>query len=420
MSSIKHVVNSMLSGYVVVAIQAVIGIAMTPYLLAENALGMEKYGLLMLIQSSIAILSVLLDGFRLETAKTVGKSTNTNDQVINEIRVIALILSTFIGSIYIFFLFEIAPTYIHNITNEILIASMIFIGAFVLEQMYYSIDSYFHAIKKSILSNALSIIDSITRATLILIFFEFNEPTIINYAYSVFLSLSIKYLLSNIILRKFHSKPEQKITITSIIKVIKLIKDFPGQTLQGISPYLIFRGAVILSGWRLGAEQAAVVAIFIQTIRNYFNQAVFSGLRPFILPYLSAIESDKSQRTSLNKFIFYYQIVVFIVGVCAATTAEYWFPLWLGEDLGKYYHLTWIVFLGYSFEVAFLFHYYDLIAKGQGIALAYLTFLGSIITLLAINYFQNIYNMIELYLWAVTAYILYWSLLVAGIKAIKG
>ncbi|QPK62722.1 hypothetical protein IVG45_18070 [Methylomonas sp. LL1] len=420
MSSVHHIIKSMASGYIVVAVQAVIGIIMVPYLISERNLGLEKYGTLMLIQSSVAILTVLLDGLRLESARLIGKSIITKVFALDEINIIALVLSFLLGCVYLLILTNITPGYSNlYITNEIINTSIVLVAAFIIEQIYYAIDSHFHATQKSLISNALSIADTVTRALFIFLMFEYINADIAHYAQAIFLCLGIKYLAARAILRQ-QNYNQDKMSTKSIIRVVRGFKSAPTQTLQGLSPYMIFRGAVILSGLRLGTEQAAVVAIFIQTLRNYFNQAVFSGLRPFILPFLSATQNDEVQRKGINKFFIIYQLIVLTIGGVAAVTAEFWFPLWLGHDLGKYYYLTWIVLIGYSVEVALLFHYYDLIAAGKSLGLAYLTFCGALLALLIMYFTPPMYMNIENYLWIVTGYILYWSVLVVSIKTIKG
>jgi hypothetical protein len=419
MSSVKHIIKSMASGYVVVAVQAVIGIVMVPYLISNDHLGLQKYGTLMLIQSSVAILTVLLDGLRLETARIIGKATKSETFYLNEINIVALVLAFLIGFIYIL-LMKIMPVYFisFKITDEMLNASLIMVAAFIIEQLYYALDSYLHAVKKSIIANFMSITDTIMRAALILILFTYHNANIIAYTQAIFISLGVKYLLARQVLYKLNYK-QDRVSLASIMNVLKGFDSAPTQTLQGLSPYIIFRGAVILSGIRLGAEHAAVVAIFIQTIRNYFNQAVFSGLRPFILPFLSATQNDKTQRRGITKFFIAYQLIVLTIGGIAAISAEYWFPLWLGNDLGKYYYLAWIVLIGYSVEVALLFYYYDLIAAGNSQSLAYLTFIGAIIALSTMYFAPPEFMNVEMYLWIVTAYILYWSILVVFLKTRK-
>lgn len=371
----KSLSTAIVAGYVAIAVQTLTGVIFVPFLVSGEGVGLTGFATIATLQAALSLVAVLFDGYRQHVARVISHAAiDGTCETLSSIFRFILLLATaavvpwVIGSPVIFKLIGI--TVEHVVAVSCLVAACM-----VLEQVSYVLECHQHAIKRSWIPSSLGGLDSLLRAILTVILFIVFSSDVFLFFLAAFVGQSLKLafllLLSPVPVRLVDSDWVEKMSSQSKA----FVESFP-LALNGIAPFVVFRGSVILANIMLVGEAAGVIAIILVTLRAYVNQGLFSVLRPMLIPRLALFdlrEKDSVLNQRLLKYFDAFQFSVLLVGVLAVTSTPLWFSLWLGPAVKDYVLLAQVALTMYFLEIAYGAQYSCLIAHNNGRSLAALS-----------------------------------------------
>lgn len=367
--------TTLAAGYLAIAVQTLTGLFLIPFLVSEDGVGLTGFAAIVTLQAAVGLVAIIFDGYRQYAARVIALATNNGDREV-------------LSSVFHFTLFAataaVVPwlmasplvsklTGIH--TEDVVTASFLAAACVVVEQLSYVLECHQHATRRSWVPSCLGGLDSLLRAILIVVLFKSFSANVSQFFLAALLGQTVKFSillwLSPIEVRLLGGK--------WIDRMISQCKAFAGSlslALNGIAPFIVFKGSVILANVTLAGEQAGVIAIILVTLRGYFNQGLFSVLRPMLIPRLALVDTRDRTSTYYRRLITYldlFQVTILFVGILAVVSTPVWFSLWLGSSVKDYAVLAQIAVAIYFLEIAYGAQYSCLIAHNNGRSLALLT-----------------------------------------------
>jgi len=194
----KKILINIGSGYILKAIQIICGLITVPILISKDGLGLAGYGQLVVALSWIALLSMFFDGFRLVASRQIGKNRENifqeTKRVLGYFLLLSIILSLFISIIAEHILPFLG---LDNQKVSLIYALLVF---FVLEQLLYVTEQYFHSMLRTFIINSLNITESIFRLCAIILIFTDQKGNQLDYFYIFIGTYILKfffYLIDN-------------------------------------------------------------------------------------------------------------------------------------------------------------------------------------------------------------------------------
>lgn len=369
-----HVSKSFLAGiatgYATVAVQALTGLLLVPFLLSPSGVGLHGFGEIATIQALAAVLSVLLDGHRQYSARRIALALAEKQSVVFP----ALLMVT-AGSCIALSAAGIllAPALLHVVhleSSEAAVAWRLACAAFVFEQLCYLLESRLHSAGRSPHANFLGAGDAVTRAALTVVLFLSLGPSIELVFLATSISLALKLSVLWCVCRSEYGVRPARSELIGEARM--LVRSMP-LAMNGIAPFLVFRLTVIVGNKYLGSEQAGVLSLILVTLRTYFQQAVFSAMRPILIARLAGDgwsgQSAAARQSFLAK-LRWYQLGICAAAVAVAAGTPLWLPIWLGAAVAPYAGYFAVLLTLFAIEVAYGVPYYWLVANGRAQRLA--------------------------------------------------
>lgn len=373
--------KALAAGYLTIAVQTVTGLLLVPFLLSTHGVGLTGFAAIATVQAAAGLLAVMFDGYRQESARLIAIATSSGERT----TLPSVILFTLIASLAVAVPWAIAGKFtcaligvrIHDAVTAITLTAIYF----VVEQLCYVLESDLHAQRRSWVPSGLGGADTVLRAILTVIFFEAFSADVSLFFLAALIGQSLKVAL---LLRL--SSSESRLLVRGCLSQISnqfntFVTSLP-LAFNGIAPFIVFRGSVIVANAALAGEQAGVVAIILITLRTYVNQGLFSVLRPMLIPRMALLDVADQTSTSYRRLSTYFdlfQVSILFVGVITAVSAPVWLDLWLGSSVKAYSFFVQIAVALYFLEIAYGAHYYCLVAHDGGRRLALLTGLFSLL-----------------------------------------
>lgn len=371
----KSLPTTLAAGYLAIAVQTLTGLVFIPFLVSEEGVGLAGFAAIATLQAAAGLITFFFDGYRQYAARAIALALPDGDRdVLHSVFVFTLLSATAAVVLWLMvwlFVYKLIGMQM----GDIIAASLFAVAYVVAEQLAYVLECHEHALKRSWIPSSLGGLDSLFRAVLTVILFKAFSASVSQFFLAAFVGqvakLGILFWLSPLEVSVRDGKWVDRMGA----QYDAFVNSLP-LALNGIAPYMVFRGGVILASVALVGEQAGVVAIILVTLRTYINQGLFSVLRPMLIPRLALV--DIRDRTStayqrLNSYLDLFHVFTLFVGILAVVSTPWWFSLWLGPSVEEHVGLAQVAVAVYFLEIAYGVQYSCLIAHNNGRILAQLT-----------------------------------------------
>jgi hypothetical protein len=374
--------KALATGYLTIAVQTVTGLILVPFLLSTHGVGLTGFAAIATLQAAAGLLAVMFDGYRQQSSRLIAIATSSGERT----TLPSVIQFTLIASLAVAVPWVIAGKFTCALigvrTHDAVAAITLTAIYFVVEQLCYALESDLHAQRKSWIPSTLGGVDTVLRAILTVLFFKAFSANVSLFFLAALIGQSLKAALL-LQLSSSESRLLGRWFLSHISNQFNTFVTSLPLAFNGIAPFIVFRGSVIVANAALAGEQAGVIAIILITLRTYVNQGLFSVLRPMLIPRMALLDvADKTSASyrRLSTYLDLFQVSILLVGVIAAVSAPVWLDLWLGSSVKAYSFFIQIAVALYFLEVAYGAHYYCLLAHDNGRQLALLTGLFSLLS----------------------------------------
>ena len=361
----KKILINIGSGYFLKVIQIICGLITVPILISNDGLGLAGYGQLVVALSWIALLSMSFDGFRLVASRQIGKNKETIFQETRRVLVYFFLLSVTLSLFTSIFAGHLLPFLGLNDQEVSLIYCLLVF--FVLEQLLYVTEQYFHSKFRTFIINILNISESIFRLCAIVIVFANQKGNQLDYFYIFIGTYFVKLFFYLIVISLNKEKPTFIHYKQESFKLF--FRESIPLALKGIVIFLVFRMSVIYANKVLSPEIAAVFSIVFVTLRGYLTQLFVTVMRPMVIPLLASVQlnsMDSKKQFKYQSLIIIFEILTLSAVTFIAATSAIWLPFWLGDKFIQYQNIIGLAIWFLSIEIAYSLKSLILISQGLG------------------------------------------------------
>lgn len=376
---LRTILINISSGYLSKAIQFAVSIAILPFLLADTQLGLSGWGLVSSLLAVGALLSMLMDGWRLSIAKTIGEyiggliSENLTSGIYLSSAVIAGVFSVLLWLNCDLILGAVGLAEINGIKALLILI----VCQFLVEQTLYPSEVFLHASGLTWIVNGFVALEILGRSTILYLFFSAHGGSVVEYFEILLAFLAIRYLL--MMFAALRAVP--KMRFGRICFHNAMFGYSLPLSLKGAGNYLVFRSPILIANNYLGQEAAGVLGVLLINIRGYLHQALVGIVRPMIVPVASGIsiaEMEPSWQRKMADMIDTYQLFTTSICLLLGTTASIWLVPWLGNGFSTLSLVVGLFVCIVGLETSVAVRNYLLIAQGHGAPLAYAGMLSAI------------------------------------------
>ena len=371
----KSLPTTLVAGYLAIVVQTLIGLFFVPFLLSDNGVGLAGFAAIATLQSAAALITFLFDGYRQYAARTIALAfQNGEGRALSAIYYFSLLCTTGVVGIWVM-VWPSISTLIGLYAKDVVMGGFLAAACVVVEQLSYVLECHQHAVKRSWVPSGLGALDSLLRASFTIILFVSFSATVSQFFLAALLGQGMKLAVLLWLSPTAIRVPAGQWGAWMLSECKAFGESLP-LALNGIAPFVVFRGGVIMANAMLAGEPAGVIAIILVTLRTYINQGLFSVLRPMLIPRLALVDIYDKTSTAFRRLMTYldlFQVFTLLVGVWAVVSTSWWFSLWLGSSVEGYARLAQIAVAVYFLEIAYGVQYSCLIAHNNGRTLALLT-----------------------------------------------
>ncbi len=370
---LQQLIGGIASGYVTKAAQFIAAIALVPFLLREEVLGLDGYGRVFTILAIITAPRLLFDGLRLSFIRRISTSIDSSDDRITvgdaigtAIKVSFFAYTPLILAIAVPSAFWLQLTGI-PVTDDS--SKALWIAALLawLENVFVFFSTPLFARGSITFVNFVGAFEAIGRTLTYFVVFSWISASLTSYFLiqvlfiilrqgAVVIFLSIRWPDD---LRGFSSAPvrmggddlRSSLSVTSYMSANQIVCRVP----------------VVLANRFLGAAEAGLFALVIDTMRRYVIQILFSVLQPIAIP-LAARLDPRVLAPARKEILFRLESLYTLgIGLVVATTITcmpalvHW---WLGAAYGPIVFPAQIFLCACGFEIVFSFRQSVLIGQG--------------------------------------------------------
>ncbi len=411
MNLAKELKKNILSSGVVHFINLIVPLLIIPIL--TNALGVEAYGIYILVLSILQIFISLIDySFNINSARKIASNRNNNGRV-SEIfnntlitKILFFIISTFV----LIFLFKIL-----KLNQEI--SDYIVIGFLLLLSNAIGPVFFFQGIGKYYLCNYFYAFFKLLSIPFFMIFV--NNSNDINYAILIF---CLSYLTPSIglFILALKSYSIEKVNF-NMHQIFSEIKEGLIIFLSSISNIQVNQLNPIVISILIDNRAVGIFAASDKIVRSLTG--IIGPLSQSIFPSLSSmLKNNRKQYFSWLKRIFTAQVLFgFLVVIAVKIYGQFLIDLLFNEDFNEsLYYLEIFIFYAIFYSISNFFGYQVLIAYGKEILFSKIFIFSSLIHVFGfytLTYYFDLYGSVIAIL--ITEFLIAFLMLFYSIKLIK-
>jgi hypothetical protein len=360
---IRQLASGIASGYVAKAVQFVASIALVPFYLRDDILGLEGYGLAFTILAATQFLTLFTNGLRLAFTRTVaqavaggaghgptpGEALGSGTKILLGLCALlgaGIVLAT--GSVLALLGIEPGP----DARRALWLASALFVVENGLQLLRAPL------MTRGAISfvNLWLAVESLLRALAMFVLLSAYGGSLTLY-FAVYLALTtLRQIVFYARLRIQWPDDLVGSLRAPLVHGLPAIRYSLAVSLHWGANLLVARTPIVLANRFLGAEVSGLVAIVINTIRGYFQQMLFSVLQPISVPVGALVDPrrlSQSARRTLFDLEAVYVLGVGVVITSAAAVMPTLLRLWLGEAYVGLALPSQLVLIGSAVELAF-------------------------------------------------------------------
>ncbi|MCE7902076.1 MAG: hypothetical protein DYH20_05285 [Gammaproteobacteria bacterium PRO9] len=364
------------SGYVTKVVQVICTILLLPFLLSDAQLGLAAFGHFSTLQASIAILTLLFDGWRQSTGRINGNRVATGGVSARDLSV--MVSYSFFGVMVL----AILATYGRHLVfatgnlsavDGIEVVFYLLVGQLVIEQALFPAESLLHATGNTWRLNLVMAIEVVVRTAAIFAWFLTNTATIASYAGLIVIGATLRMLALLLLAcrvlvpRSATSRPHDFRAELAAMRYSLVL------TGSSAADYLVYRAPVILAARLISAEAAAILAVLLNNVPNYLRQLTLSVLRPMIIPLGARIDLatlSAAQQAKFRSLLATHQALACTTCAIVGATGWIWLDLWLGSTFADFAPSMNVLVMAIGLQIASAVQLQLLVAQGWGRPLA--------------------------------------------------
>lgn len=370
---VADIVRGLVSGYGLKVIQVVATLLVVPFLLQDEILGLAVYGYIFAILGSLAPVSLITDGLRSSFSRTIARSLGegpgaTGREIGCAVKTISLV--SLVTAAALFPAREWLLALLAIPVEADYVDGMGWAIAYVTsENLFYVTMSHLNARGRMDAANTAQGLEAVIRNLLFVAWFPVFGGSVTAY-FGIFVSLSAAKSIFLVVysIRKWpHDFAGfSKGRLRDAGEAVRYSFSISAASLN----FFVFRRlSVPMTARFIGAEEAGLLALGLNTIANNLSQMLFNVAHPFLVPIASRIRfpdlSEARSRLLLNLDAI-YSVTVGVVTIALIASMPTLVGIWLGAEHAALVFPAQILVVGSAFGAAFNLRRALLV--GQGLA----------------------------------------------------
>ena len=370
--NIKQIISGVVSGYLTKLIQLVASVAIVPFLLVPEVLGVEDYGRAFSILGATAVIGIAVAGIHLAAdraiAQAVGRAAADGGRLVAEMlgsgtKVLALVNLVFAVPLIVLEQEIFAALGIPTdgrYRGAVAAAAAISFG----ENALYLLRAPLIARGDIAFVNLVGMLEITARTATLFVLFSRQQGSVVE-----LLGIQAFFTLCRQVAYVFRLEPSDRAGFwrAPISSAATAVRYAGSVTLAEGSVIAVRNLPVMVASRFLGATEAGYVAIVANTLQGYFLQIFYSVVQPIALPIASRFTLPDARSPRLRGFMDVEATYALGVAIVFGQLI-YWtptvIPLWLGEEFVEIVLATQIMLAGSGVQTISILRRSVLIGQG--------------------------------------------------------
>lgn len=370
---IRQIAAGIVSGYASKLVQLLASVAIVPFLLRSEVLGVEAYGRAFAILGATSLIGIATTGLHLSAeraiSRAIGRGTGDSGPTVGEMlgsgtKVLSLVSLAFVLPLLVFGdgvirSLGLTPDADHRLGLLAAVSIALF------ENAFYLFRAPLLARGDIAYVNLVGLFEIVARTALIFVLFSSVRGTVATFlgiqaAFTLLRQLLLLARLGRSDLTGFAGAP-----LASAMETVR----YAGPVSLAEGAVILIRNLpVVLATRFLGPTEAGWVAVVSNTLQGYFLQIFYSVVQPIALPIASRFALDAvgtNRRRGFMELEAAYSLGVAIVFAQLIYWTPLVIPLWLGQDLAVIGFATQIMLAGTGIQTGAIIRRSVLIGQGH-------------------------------------------------------
>lgn len=384
-------IRGILSGYALRLIQILASLLVVPFLLQDHILGIETYGRCVAITAALSFLNVVTDGLRVSYSRSIAKAlsdseTRVADCVGSGLKVMVLFVALasaalLAGRSHLLSLLGVP------VTDEWL-AAIAFAIAFVLvENLLYVFESYVLARGRLDFVNQVLAAEVILRNLAYVVLFSHAGGSAVSYMGILSLGSVARCLVFTLYATRRHPNDFDGMWRAPMRGASEVIRYSLSLSAASLHFFIFQRLSIPLVNRFVGAAEAGLLAIALNTIALNASQVLFSVVRPILVPIASRIDLgalSERRRQLIHQVDCLYAASVGLVMAPLVAALPAVVVLWLGEEYDELVFPAQFLVSAAALQVSFNLRRAFLVGQGEAPVLARISLALTAVALVAL------------------------------------
>lgn len=370
--NIKQILSGVVSGYLTKVVQLVASVAIVPFLLAPDVLGVEDYGRAFTILGAVSVIGIAVAGIHLSADRAISQAVGR--AAADGGRGVALMLGSGTKVLVLVNLAVVIPLIVFEeaifsalgIPNDGRYAGAVAAAAAIAfgENALYLLRAPLIARGDMAFVNVVGMLEIAARTVTLFALFSRSRGSVV-----ALLGIQAFFTISRQIAYAFRLEPADlsgfwRAPIASAAATIR----YAGPVTLAEGSIIAVRNVPVMVASRfLGATEAGYVAVVANTLQGYFQQIFYSVVQPIALPIASRFALSESNSPRRRGFMDLEAIYVLVVAIVFGQMI-YWMPvvipLWLGGEFAEIVLATQIMLAGTGIQTIAILRRSVLIGQG--------------------------------------------------------
>lgn len=369
---IRDVAGGIAAGYLARALQLMASIALVPFLVRDDILGLAGYGEVFTLLSFSAVLNLVTDGLRVSFARSISLAIVQGGRDVRDLLGSSLKLFVGVAAVFVatsaLFSKPILDMVGIGVTQQMQQALVLACGVAVVETVPYGFESHVLARGRMVFLNSVRSIEVVVRTVLFFVVLSHLEASPRSYLVIMFVTIGARQAALAAYVRAgwpgdvrgWMRAPLHAAWQTALYSL----------PVSGSSAsfYILNRFTVILANRFLGATESGYVALVLNTLDRYVGEVLFSVVRPILVPVASRL-TPSSLSTSARRWLYQadalYSAVMLVTVFALVTLLPLGIPLWLGRGYDAFVLPMQLMLVGTAARLATSVRQSMLIAHGH-------------------------------------------------------
>lgn len=379
------------SGYFTKAVQFLATVGIVPFLLRDDVLGLDRYGAAFTLLGIVSVLSLLTSGLRMSFDRSIAHEIGSDGESVGEF--VGCGTKILLGS---GLLFAVIVLCLGSILLDVVglngtpdeqaalnWASLLVVA----ENGLYLARAPLLTRGDVLFVNFAGMAEVVLRtASMVFCFVNYDATLASYFSIQAFWTVARQLALFVRVVRKFPRDVRGSIRAPLTRASSSLSYSTPVLATEGAS-FMVRRAPVLVASYFLGAKEAGLVAIVVNTIQNYILQILFAVAQPLAIPLAARIDLSKLS-SHRRRLIWDVEALYCACVILFTAQIALWLPeivlLWLGPEYSSIVLPAQVTIWACCVEICLSIRRSVLIAQGHMRAIVPIVSLSASISLVGI------------------------------------